>query len=245
MTSLNPVLRVGKQVTEGLRDRLGMSKAEAWATAVKLFEEVGIADAERRLRAYPHELSGGLRQRVMIASAISCGPSLLLADEPTTALDVTVQAQILDLLDRERRDREMSMILVTHDLGVVAGRADFIAVMYAGQIVEYAPARELFANMKMPYTQALLESIPRVEDPSRTNLRTIGGLPPNLRSPAPGCSFSPRCRYVQPRCREEQPPLIEVGDGPHLAACWFPLGSSDRNPELDVPVSVRASAPAP
>jgi oligopeptide/dipeptide ABC transporter ATP-binding protein len=245
MTSLNPVLTVGKQVTEGLRDRMGMSRSEAHRTIVELFDEVGISDPERRLRAYPHELSGGLRQRVMIASALSCGPSLLLADEPTTALDVTVQAQILDLLDRERRQRHMSMILVTHDLGVVAGRTDAIAVMYAGRIVEFAPTADLFANMQMPYTEALLESNPRLDTPSHTILKTIGGRPPNLRSPLPGCSFAPRCRYVQDRCRAEAPPLVPTGSDSHLAACWFPIG---RHVEQPVALGMRpavASASGP
>src|SRR5690606_35910243 len=179
----------------------------------------------RRLRQYPHELSGGMRQRVVIAIALACGPRLLFADEPTTALDVTVQAQILDLLAEQRRERDMAMVLVTHDLGVVAGQADEVAVMYAGQIVEKAPTRTLFADMRMPYTAALLRSIPRVENPSHTRLEIIGGRPPDLINPPSGCRFAPRCPYVQERCRTEQPPLLEADHPGHVYRCWYPVGS--------------------
>ncbi len=166
-----------------------------------------------------------MRQRVTIAIALACGPAMLFADEPTTALDVTVQAQILDLLAEQQRDRNMSMILVTHDLGVVAGRTDEIAVMYAGKIVERAPTRTLFANMKMPYTEALLKSIPKMDNPSHTLLEIIGGRPPDLMNPPPGCKFSPRCPYAQDRCRQEEPPLVEAEMPGHEYACWYPVGS--------------------
>ena len=170
MTSLNPVVPIGRQITESLRHHLDMRSAEARETALALLRSVGIPEPARRLRQYPHELSGGMRQRVVIAIALACGPKLLFADEPTTALDVTVQAQILGLLDEQRRDRNMAIVLVTHDLGVAAGHTDDIAVMYAGQIVERAPTRTLFAAMRMPYTEALLRSIPRVQDPTHTRL---------------------------------------------------------------------------
>ncbi len=186
MTSLNPVMRIGTQVTEGLRVHLDMDKERANETAVALLKSVGIPEPERRLRQYPFELSGGMRQRVTIAIAIACGPKLLIADEPTTALDVTVQAQILNLLQDKQRERHMAMILVTHDLGVVAGRTDHIAVMYAGKIVEKAPTAKLFTEMRMPYTEALIKSIPKPEQPSHTRLLAITGRPPDLVQPADG-----------------------------------------------------------
>ncbi len=174
---------------------------------------------------YPHQLSGGLRQRICIAIALACGPQLLFADEPTTALDVTVQAQVLDLLDQQQRERFMAMILVTHDLGVVAGRADDVLVMYAGQVVEKAPTEALFRHMKMPYTEALLRSIPKIGDRSHTRLAAIPGRPPDLVAPPVGCRFAPRCPYVQDRCREEQPPLVPADIPGHEYRCWFPVGS--------------------
>jgi len=176
---------------------------------------------------YPHQLSGGLRQRVCIAVALAAGPQLLFADEPTTALDVTVQAQVLDLLEAQQRERFMALVLVTHDLGVVAGRTDDVLVMYAGQIVEQAPTATLFAQMKMPYTEALLQSIPKVTDPSHTRLRAIPGRPPDLVSPPTGCRFADRCEYVQDRCREEQPPLIDGPTPGHRFRCWFPVGTPE------------------
>jgi peptide/nickel transport system ATP-binding protein len=197
MTSLNPVMRIGKQITESLEFHFDMDRSEARETALALLRSVNIPEPARRLRQYPHELSGGMRQRVVIAVALACGPKLLFADEPTTALAVTVQAQILDLLRQQQRDREMAMVLVSHDLGVVAGHTDEIAVMYAGQIVEKAPTKTLFARMRMPYTAALLESIPRVENPSHTRLNVIAGRPPDLIDPPRGCRFAPRCPYVQ------------------------------------------------
>ncbi|MEY3362170.1 MAG: hypothetical protein RL531_1889 [Actinomycetota bacterium] len=231
MTSLNPVMRIGNQITEGLRQHLDISKDYARETALTLLSSVGIPEPERRLKQYPHEMSGGMRQRVMIAIAIACGPKLLFADEPTTALDVTVQAQILDLLQAQQRERYMAMILVTHDLGVVAGRADEIAVMYAGRIVEKAPTKVLFAEMRHPYTEALLASIPKIADPSHTRLQTIGGRPPNLISPPVGCKFSPRCAYAQDRCHTEDPPLTEPDEHGHQFRCWYPVEIS-KKPEV-------------
>jgi len=225
MTSLNPVMKIGRQINEGLRYHMDLPKDEANEQALQLLNSVGIPDPKRRLTQYPHELSGGMRQRVTIAIALACGPKLLFADEPTTALDVTVQAQILNLLNSQQRDRHMAMVLVTHDLGVVAGRTDEIAVMYAGQIVEKAPTRTLFANVRMPYTEALLKSIPKLEDPSHTRLQIIGGRPPDLIHPPPGCRFAPRCPYAQPKCNTEQPPLIEAETPGHLYRCWFPVGT--------------------
>jgi len=190
-----------------------------------LLRLVGIADAERRLREYPHQLSGGMRQRVMIAIALACGPRLLFADEPTTALDVTVQAQILDLLQAQQRERFMAMVLVTHDLGVVAGRADNTAVMYAGQIVEYAPTRALFTETRHPYTEALLKSIPKLTQPSHTRLDAISGRPPDLVSPPVGCKFAARCAYAQPKCVAEEPPLTDEAMPGHAFRCFYPVGT--------------------
>jgi oligopeptide/dipeptide ABC transporter ATP-binding protein len=227
MTSLNPVMKVGKQIMEGLRVHFGMNKAEAREQALALMRDVAIPEPAQRLDEFPHELSGGMRQRVVIATALSCGPKLLFADEPTTALDVTVQAQILDLLARERADRNMAMILVTHDLGVVAGRADEIAVMYAGRIVEKAPTRALFRDMRMPYTEALVNSIPKIDYASHTRLEVIPGRPPNLVAPPDGCKFAPRCKYVRPKCLQEEPPLLEAATPGHLYRCWYPVGSAE------------------
>ena len=229
MTSLNPVMKIGTQVTEGLRKHLKMDKARAAETAVALLKSVAIPEPERRLKQYPFELSGGMRQRVSIAIAIACGPKLLMADEPTTALDVTVQAQILNVLQDKQRERNMAMILVTHDLGVVAGRTDQIAVMYAGKIVEKAPTKTLFTEMRMPYTEALIKSIPKLEQQSHTRLLAITGRPPDLVNPPAGCNFAPRCPYAQDQCREEEPPLLSdstVSAG-HEFACWFPVGSPE------------------
>ncbi|MSW31813.1 MAG: ATP-binding cassette domain-containing protein, partial [Actinobacteria bacterium] len=240
MTSLNPVMKIGKQITESLRHHLGVDKDEATATATALLRQVGIPEPERRLSEYPHQLSGGMRQRVTIAIALACGPKILFADEPTTALDVTVQAQILDLLDDLQRDRHMAMILVSHDLGVVASRTDEIMVMYGGKVVEQAATSELFRNVRMPYTEALLRSIPRIDSPSHTRLEAIPGRPPNLLSPPSGCNFAPRCRYVQERCLVEEPPL-EIENG-HAWRCWYPVGSDanrealSRNLAAGVPV---------
>ncbi|HNJ98119.1 MAG TPA: ABC transporter ATP-binding protein [Ilumatobacteraceae bacterium] len=225
MTSLNPVMKIGKQIGEGLRIHLGLSKSAARETALKLLQDVRIPEPEKRLDQYAFELSGGMRQRVMIALAMSCGPTLLFADEPTTALDVTVQAQILELIGVQRRERNMAVILVTHDLGVVAGHTDEIMVMYGGRVVEKAPTNVLFANMKMPYTEALLKSIPKIEDPSHTRLNVIPGRPPDLVNPPTGCRFAPRCAFAQDRCLKEAPPLMTAEHPEHVYACWYPVGS--------------------
>ena len=226
MTSLNPVMKIGRQITEAIHTHLDVTKQFADELAVSLLESVRVPDPERRMGEYPHQLSGGLRQRICIAIALACGPQLLLADEPTTALDVTVQAQVLDVLAQQQRERFMAVILVTHDLGVVAGRADDVLGMYAGQVVEKAPTATLFRHMKMPYTEALLRSIPKLTEPSHTRLAAIPGRPPDLVSPPPGCRFAPRCPYAQDKCREEMPPLVD-GDTPgHQFRCWFPVGST-------------------
>ncbi len=249
MTSLNPVMRIGKQITESLRHHLGLDKDEALATAEALLGSVGIPEAQRRLDEYPHQLSGGMRQRVTIAIALACGPKVLFADEPTTALDVTVQAQILDLLEQQQRDRHMAMILVSHDLGVVAGRTDEIMVMYGGTVVEHAPTATLFADVRMPYTEALLRSIPRIEQPSHSRLEAIPGRPPDLVSPPAGCNFAPRCRYVQEKCIVERPPLETDSSTGHSWRCWFPIGTDEnraalaRNRDAGVPVGVPAPSP--
>jgi oligopeptide/dipeptide ABC transporter ATP-binding protein len=223
MTALNPVKRIGKQITESLRLHVDMDGKEAEATSIELLRSVGIPSPEERIRWYPFQLSGGMRQRVMIAIALACAPRLVLADEPTTGLDVTVQAQILDLLADLQRERHMAVILVTHDLGVVASRADDIMVMYAGRVVERAPAHTLFHDTHMPYTRALMDSIPRLADPSGSRLTAIAGRPPDLIHPPKGCRFAPRCPYVRDKCRESDPPLRTAGSPDHLFACWFPL----------------------
>jgi len=225
MTSLNPVMKIGRQITESLEVHTDLDRGQARETALALLRSVHIPEPERRLKQYPHELSGGMRQRVVIAVSLACGPQLLFADEPTTALDVTVQAQILDLLNEQQRERYMAVILVSHDLGVVAGRTHDIAVMYAGQIVEQAPTRTLFSEVRMPYTEALLRSVPRLENPSHTRLAVIGGRPPDLIDPPTGCRFAARCPYVQDRCREEAPPLVEADTPGHLFRCWYPVGT--------------------
>ena len=227
MTSLNPVVKIGRQITEGLEHHLGMKGKDAREAAVALLTSVGIPEPLRRLSQYPHELSGGMRQRVTIAIALACGPRLLMADEPTTALDVTVQAQILDLLQKQQRERFMAMVLVTHDLGVVAGRTDEIIVMYAGRVVEKAQTYDLFHDMKMPYTEALLKSIPRVTNPSHTRLQAITGRPPDLVNLPEGCKFAARCPYAQDRCREEEPPLLPAADPGHEFRCWYPVGTPE------------------
>ena len=223
MTTLNPVRRIGAQLTESLTVRLKLDKKEAHKQAIELLRRVRIADPEGMMRKFPYQLSGGMRQRIMIAIAVSCKPELLFADEPTTALDVTVQAQVLELLTELRKEFNMAMILVTHDLGVVAGHTDKIAVMYAGDVVEMAPTRELFKNMKMPYTEALLKSIPRLETPTGTRLPVIEGRLPDPTKNEPGCPFANRCPYVADKCRAEKPPLKDTGTG-HLYRCWFPIG---------------------
>jgi peptide/nickel transport system ATP-binding protein len=223
MTSLNPVLTIGTQLIETLQEHLELDLAAAKKRSVELLAAVGIPAPEQRLMQYPHQLSGGMRQRVAIAIALSCEPKLLIADEPTTALDVTIQAQILDLLAREQRRRHMAMILITHDLGVVAGRTDEVAVMYAGRVVERAPTPALFKKMRMPYTEALLAAIPKLDAAPHTVLPAISGRPPDPTRPIKGCSFSPRCRYAVARCHGEKPELTEAETPAHLYACFHPI----------------------
>ena len=219
MTSLNPFLTIEEQVCEVLEVHKSMSRASARARAVALLEEVGIPGAGRRLKAYPHQFSGGMRQRVMIAIALACEPSLLIADEPTTALDVTIQAQILELMKGLRDRHGMSVILITHDLGVVAGMCERVIVMYAGRIVEEGTTDELFHDPRHPYTIALLDSLPRLDEEEATALNTIPGLPPNLSRIPTGCPFHPRCAHAVERCRVDVPSL-EVVDAAHRKSCW-------------------------
>ncbi len=227
MSSLNPVMKIGKQIAEPIRHHLRLKGKEAQKRAKALLETVGLPQPEEKLDSYPHQLSGGMRQRVVIAMALACTPKLLIADEPTTALDVTVQADILNLLNRLQTSRNMSVILVTHDLGVVAGRAQHTAVMYAGKIVEQAPTRELFTNMRMYYTSALIDSIPRLEDPPGMRLKTIEGHPPDLSASLTGCRFASRCPGARDQCYTQAPPLKQdVKNSEHRYACWFPLQSS-------------------
>jgi oligopeptide/dipeptide ABC transporter ATP-binding protein len=220
MTSLNPVLTIGRQLTETLETHLGTTSAQAEARAAELLSLVGITDGARRLGQYPHQFSGGMRQRIMIAMALSCDPALVLADEPTTALDVTIQAQILELMKSLSRRLGVAMLIITHNLGVVARYADRVNVMYAGKIVERATARELYANPRHPYTLGLLRSVPRLDEPRRARLQPIPGQPPDLSRLPVGCSFAPRCAYAVDRCREQPPPLEEVADA-HVSACWL------------------------
>jgi oligopeptide/dipeptide ABC transporter ATP-binding protein len=219
MTSLNPVLSVGRQLTETVEIHLGMTAAQSRARAIELLSLVGVPDPGRRLAQYPHQFSGGMRQRMMIAMALSCNPSLVLADEPTTALDVTIQAQILELMKDLSRRLGAAMLMITHNLGVVARYADRVNVMYAGKIVEQATARELYANPRHPYTLGLLRSVPRLDEPRRAKLQPIPGQPPDLSRLPEGCSFAPRCPYALERCRNDGPRLDEVG-AEHLSACW-------------------------
>ena len=237
-TALDPVMAVGWQIAEPARVHLGLARALAREHALALMASVGIAEPERRFRQYPHQLSGGLRQRVAIALALSCGPQLLIADEPTSALDVTVQAQILALLDRLRRDRHMAVLLITHDLAMAASFADEIAVMYSGRIVERAAANDLFARPKMRYTQALLASAPSLAAGSHQRLLAIAGQPPNPYFRPSGCAFAPRCGFATAQCIESAPPLVvdpcssgpssaDTGGGGRLVACWHPAGAID------------------
>jgi oligopeptide/dipeptide ABC transporter ATP-binding protein len=223
MTALNPVRKVGSQFAESLVKRMNMSKDEAAKRTLELLALVNMPEPEKAIQKYPHQLSGGMRQRVMIAMAIACEPELLFADEPTTALDVTVQAQVLELLSELRERLGMAMVIVTHDLGVVAGHTDKIAVMYGGEIVEMASTPDLFANTKMPYTEALMESIPRLDRKRGDRLPTIPGSPPDPIAARTGCGFAPRCRYATDKCRTEHPELTDAGNG-HMYRCFFPIG---------------------
>jgi peptide/nickel transport system ATP-binding protein len=223
-SSLNPVKRIGVQIGEVLTRHLGLRGRAAKIRSVELLASVGIPLPAERLHQYPHQLSGGMRQRVAIAIALACEPKLLIADEPTTALDVTIQAQILDLLRRLQLAHNMAMILISHDLGVVAGDTDAVAVMYAGQMVERASTRSLFHNYRMPYTQALIRSAPSLPDPPHTRLRAISGQPPDMLQLPVGCRFNPRCDYATDVCRADQPALSAADvDGTHLYACWHPV----------------------
>jgi len=219
MTSLNPVLTIGRQITEVLETHLNMSPHEARQRAIELLQMVGIPNAAERLNDYPHQFSGGMRQRVMIAMALACHPQILIADEPTTALDVTIQAQIIDLVKRLRDELGMAIIWITHDLGVVAGLAHRVAVMYAGYIVEEAPVLELYHNPRHPYTLGLLGSLPRLDRRERRRLVSIDGMPPDLLELPSGCPFAPRCPYAFDRCWEENPRLEEIAPN-HRMACW-------------------------
>ncbi len=220
MTSLNPVLTINRQISEALELHLGMTRSQARQRSIELLKMVGIPNAEQRVDQYPHQFSGGMRQRVMIAMALSCNPSLLIADEPTTALDVTIQAQILDLMRNLQAEHNTALILITHDLGVVAGMTDRINVMYAGHIVETAPTEELFGNPKHPYTVGLLNSIPRLDAPRKEKLNPIRGLPPDLIDLPDMCPFVPRCDYAREKCGQKNPPLMDVNEV-HRSACWF------------------------
>ncbi len=236
MTSLNPVLTIGNQLTEAVKLHLGLEQEEADARAVELLEMVGIPEARQRLNDYPHQFSGGMRQRVMIAMALSCNPKLLIADEPTTALDVTIQAQILDIMARLSRELGTAVVVITHNLGVVARYADRVNVMYAGKIVESGTATDIFKRPRHPYTVGLMASVPRLDATEHVRLTTIEGQPPLLIDPIPGCPFEPRCDWRIEKCHTEAPPLELKAEG-HWAACW-------RNPSVDAPTVVREESAA-
>ena len=220
MTSLNPVLTVGYQLMEPMREHLGLSREEARKKAIELLELVGIPMAQSRLKDFPHQFSGGMRQRVMIAIALACDPKVLIADEPTTALDVTIQAQILDIVKRLRKELGMAIIWITHDLGVVAGIADRVAVMYGGLIVEQAPVKKLYSTPKHPYTRGLLSTLPKLEGERTERLESIKGQPPDLHNIPNSCPFAPRCKHVSEKCQNENPRL-EMTDPEHQVACWW------------------------
>ncbi len=221
MTALNPVYSIGNQMTEVIRVHQNVSKKEALEIALKMLRTVDIESPEKRLNQYPHELSGGMRQRVMIAMALSCNPRLLIADEPTTALDVTVQAQVMDEIERLQKQLGMGLILITHDLGVIAEACKRVVVMYCGKIIEIADTKALFAAPRHPYTRGLLDSIPRVRESKVEKLPTIQGMVPDLASLPKGCRFADRCPKVQPKCREQEPPLESAGENRQVA-CYFP-----------------------
>ena len=233
MTCLNPTMKVGRQLTEAICQHRKLSKDEAKKEAVRLLEMVQIPNAAERAEQYPHEFSGGMRQRAMIAMAMSCEPKLLIADEPTTALDVTIQAQIMQLMAKVREETGTAIILITHDLGVVANLADRVAVMYAGKIVETGTAEDIFYRPKHPYTQALLKSLPTVETSREEKLVSIAGTPPDLFMPPKGCEFASRCEHCMKVCKKHVPPTYEVGAG-HKAVCWrlhpaYPAQSKEGN----------------
>ena len=223
MTSLNPVFTVGYQIAETVkRHRKDVNNDQAWKRAVEMLDLVRISDAKRRAKNYPHEFSGGMRQRVMIAIALACNPRLLIADEPTTALDVTIQAQVLDLMKGLSQEFGTAVMLITHDLGVVAGTCQHVNVMYAGHVVESAPVKQIFDTPAHPYTTGLLQSIPRLNEDRGSRLTPIAGQPPDLSNPPVGCPYAPRCPKVQSRCRQERPELMPVDRGEQVAACFYP-----------------------
>lgn len=243
MTALNPVLPVWRQIALPLRRHLRLDRRAAKRTAVRLLDDVGIPDPARRADQYPVQMSGGMRQRVMIAIALSCDPDLLIADEPTTALDVTVQAQILGLLDRLRAERDMAVILISHDLGVVADHSDDVMVMYAGRQAERGPTRDVLAGPRMPYTRALLDAAPTLDGERGRRLAAIGGQPPDLTSLPAGCAFAARCPRAQDRCHTQAPALVRVPGSGHDAACWNPVPppASAPRPESGVPTPQETS----
>lgn len=226
MTSLNPFVRIGRQIEEAGRVHLGISKAEAQARAIELLSFVGIPDPQDCYGYYPHQFSGGMKQRIMIAAALICQPDLLIADEATTALDVTVQKEVLDLLQVIQSERQMSMILVSHNLGVVAGRTDEVLVLYGGNVVEHGPTAEVFRNPRHRYTEALLSAMPAMNQPAHTRLRTIPGQPPDLASRPAGCPFAPRCASAQAACHETMPQMSTGAHPSHRFACHFPLAET-------------------
>jgi len=229
MTSLNPVFTVGFQLMEPLRKHMGMNKRQARARAAELLELVGIPDAFDRLRDYPHQFSGGMRQRVMIAIALACDPKVLIADEPTTALDVTIQAQIIELIKELRQKLGMAIVWITHDLGVIAGIADRVMVMYGGQVVEQAPVKELFGNPQHPYTRALLETVPTVRGQRADRLKVIQGQPPMMEMSPVSCPFEARCAQAFGRCSRENPQRVPVGKGHDVACFWDPATGGERH----------------
>lgn len=235
MTSLNPTMTVGKQIAESLIIHRGMSKSEAMKEAIKMLDLVNIPNAEKRAHQYPHEFSGGMRQRAMIAIALSCNPRILIADEPTTALDVTIQAQIMDLISDLQKKLGTAVILITHDLGVVAGNADRIQVMYAGKIVERGTTEDIFEDPKHPYTWALLQSVPRLETKNKQELYSLNGTPPDLVKPPVGCPFAARCEYCMQICLEKMPETTKVGEQ-HEVSCWLKHSMA---PKVEVPAVLR------
>jgi oligopeptide/dipeptide ABC transporter ATP-binding protein len=232
-TALNPLMRIGPQIAESMTRHLDVPKRQAHQMAVELLGELGIPSPRSRSRHYPHQLSGGMRQRVVIAAALACKPDLILADEPTTALDVTIQAQILDLLQTQQRERKMSMVLITHDFSVVANQADEIIVMYSGLIVERGTAEQVLDHPMMPYTTDLLAAVPSLDGPLHRRLKVIAGRPPDLSDRPAGCRFAPRCRKAQVRCHKESPPLAEEAPGfGHFYRCWYPDHPDQAKPTL-------------